>query len=144
MVICYAMVWGAEKCGCIIGIPPKLMGATVLAAGTSIPDALGSIEVAQQGMGDMAVANAIGSNVFDILIGLGLPWGLKPILQGTEFVVNTDDNIVLFIGILFGTVIMVLGIFMSTGWRLGKSVGYSLFGLYFVFVIFAICYHYLG
>jgi Ca2+/Na+ antiporter len=50
------------------------MGVTVLAIGTSIPDALGSIFSAKQGYAGMAVSNAIGSNVFDILIGLGVPW----------------------------------------------------------------------
>jgi Ca2+/Na+ antiporter len=45
--------------------------------GTSVPDALSSLFVAQDGEGDMAVSNAIGSNVFDILMGLGLPWTIS-------------------------------------------------------------------
>ena len=52
------------------------MGTVVLAAGTSVPDALASISVARAGLGDMAVANAVGSNVFDIWLGLGLPWSV--------------------------------------------------------------------
>jgi Ca2+/Na+ antiporter len=43
-------------------------------AGVSVPDALSSIAVIKEGLGDMAVSNAVGSNVFDILICLGLPW----------------------------------------------------------------------
>jgi Ca2+/Na+ antiporter len=43
----------------------------------SIPDAISSILVAQDGYGDMAVSNAIGSNVFDIDLGLGFPFILK-------------------------------------------------------------------
>ena len=50
------------------------MGTLVLAAGTSVPDALASVSVARAGQGDMAVANAVGSNIFDIWLGLGLPW----------------------------------------------------------------------
>ena len=50
------------------------MGITFLAAGTSVPDAMASVMVARQGQGDMAVSNTIGSNVFDICIGLALPW----------------------------------------------------------------------
>ena len=50
---------------------PVVMGTTVLAAGTSIPDALSSIAVAKDGLANMAVANAVGSNVFDIWLGLG-------------------------------------------------------------------------
>lgn len=50
------------------------MGLTFVAAGVSIPDALSSMAVIKEGYGDMAVSNAVGSNVFDILICLGLPW----------------------------------------------------------------------
>jgi K+-dependent Na+/Ca+ exchanger-like protein len=73
-VLSYFMVEWASKLGCIWGIHPAVMGLTVLAAGTSVPDAIGSLLVAREGHGDMAVSNAIGSNVFDILLGLGLPW----------------------------------------------------------------------
>jgi K+-dependent Na+/Ca+ exchanger-like protein len=64
--------WMVEWCvriGCILNVPSVVMGTTVLAAGTSIPDALSSIAVARDGLADMAVANAVGSNVFDIWLG---------------------------------------------------------------------------
>lgn len=50
------------------------MGLTVLAAGTSVPDSLSSIVVAKSGLASMAVANSLGSNVFDGVVGLPLPW----------------------------------------------------------------------
>merc|ERR1711988_1717648 len=71
------MVDACERIGCVLKIDKLVMGCTFLAAGTSIPDALGSIAVAKQGEGDMAVANALGSNVFDIMLGLGVPWTLR-------------------------------------------------------------------
>jgi hypothetical protein len=53
------------------------MGLTFMAAGVSVPDALSSLAVVKEGYGDMAVSNAVGSNVFDILICLGLPWFIQ-------------------------------------------------------------------
>jgi len=53
------------------------MGLVFIAAGASVPDAIASLIVAREGLGDMALTNAIASNVFDILICLGLPWFLK-------------------------------------------------------------------
>ena len=79
-VLSYFLVTWASKLGCLWGIPPAIMGVTVLAAGTSVPDAIGSLLVARDGQGDMAVSNAIGSNVFDILLGLGLPWTLGTLI----------------------------------------------------------------
>ena len=50
------------------------MGLTFLAAGTSVPDLLTSVLVAMKGEGDMAVSSSIGSNIFDVTVGLPLPW----------------------------------------------------------------------
>merc|ERR1719316_216627 len=70
----YIMVWMVTEFGIDYDIRDSIMGLTLLAIGTSIPDALSSIAVARRGHGDMAVSSSIGSNVFDILIGLPVPW----------------------------------------------------------------------
>ena len=46
------------------------MGLTFLAAGTSIPDLFTSVIVARKGFGDMAVSSSVGSNIFDVTVGL--------------------------------------------------------------------------
>ena len=89
------------------------MGVVVLAVGTSIPDAMGSMIVARQGEADMAIANAVGSNVFDILLGLGLPWFLASVAinSGNPNIVDTAGIGMgkphpcgtLFLGVGFGT-----------------------------------------
>ena len=71
------MVDFASRAGCFVGIPGIVMGLIIIAAGTSVPDALSSVLVARNGQGDMAVANVLGSNVFNILLGLGCPWLIK-------------------------------------------------------------------
>ena len=68
------MVELAEIFGKTVGIPDVVMGLTILAAGTSVPDLLSSVIVAQQGEGDMAVSSCIGSNIFDVSFGLPTPW----------------------------------------------------------------------
>lgn len=47
----------------------QVMGLTILAAGTSIPDLITSVIVAKKGFGDMAVSSSVGSNIFDITVG---------------------------------------------------------------------------
>ena len=47
----------------------QIIGLTVLAAGTSVPDLLTSVIVARKGFGDMAISSSIGSNIFDITVG---------------------------------------------------------------------------
>merc|ERR1719247_280454 len=72
-VFSFLMVWWATIIGMVANIPDTIMGLTFLAAGTSIPDLLTSVIVARQGLGDMAVSSSVGSNIFDVLIGLPLP-----------------------------------------------------------------------
>ena len=50
-------------------ITEEIMGLTILAAGTSIPDLITSVIVARKGLGDMAVSSSVGSNIFDITVG---------------------------------------------------------------------------
>ena len=70
----FAMVFLVGRAGCALDIQQFVMGLVIVAVGTSVPDALSSVIVARDGFGDMAVSNAIGSNVFDIDLGLGLPF----------------------------------------------------------------------
>merc|ERR1711871_1716908 len=122
-VLSYFMVTLASKLGCIWNIHPAIMGVTILAAGTSVPDAIGSLLVARDGQGDMAVSNAIGSNVFDILLGLGLPWVLSGLIYGESIIVDAE-NLVPLSFILFSSFV------------LSKPVGLIFFSFYFIFVAY--------
>merc|ERR1719387_2721404 len=134
-VLSYFMVTWASKLGCIWNIHPAIMGVTVLAAGTSVPDAIGSLLVARDGQGDMAVSNAIGSNVFDILLGLGLPWTLNGLIYGTSLDVDAE-NLVPLSFILVGTLIGVYIVTLASGFALTKPVGGIFFFFYFIFVAY--------
>ncbi|MEQ2161155.1 hypothetical protein GOODEAATRI_006932, partial [Goodea atripinnis] len=65
----YLMVWWAHQVGETFYITEEIMGLTILAAGTSIPDLITSVIVARKGLGDMAVSSSVGSNIFDITVG---------------------------------------------------------------------------
>jgi len=113
------------------------MGTLVLAAGTSVPDALSSISVAQAGQGDMAVANAVGSNVFDIFLGLGLPWlCILPSRGGFEEVSTTQlwPSILILAGVLAVYYVSVA----LNGFLLVKQHGYLYLFVYTLFVVYSI------
>ena len=133
--------WMVEWCvriGCILGVPSVVMGTTVLAAGTSIPDALSSIAVARDGLADMAVANAVGSNVFDIWLGLGLPWLLYLSWQTPNYIlVNTDELIPSSI-ILAGVLVVYYGSIASNGFKLTVRMGYAYMGVYALYAMYSI------
>ena len=68
------MMDGADKVACLLAIPDDVMGLAVTAGGTSLPNLFASVIVAKQGLGNMAVSNAFGSNTFNIFVALALPW----------------------------------------------------------------------
>ncbi|KFP81499.1 Sodium/potassium/calcium exchanger 4, partial [Acanthisitta chloris] len=135
----YFMVWMVTVIGYTLGIPDVIMGITFLAAGTSVPDCMASLIVARQGLGDMAVSNTVGSNVFDILVGLGVPWGLQTMAidYGSTVKINSK-GLVYSVGLLLGSVgLTVFGIHVNN-WKLDRKLGIYVLLLYAVFLCLSI------
>jgi len=131
----YFMVWWATQIGDVANIPPEIMGLTFLAAGTSVPDLLSSVIVAKQGKGDMAVSSSIGSNIFDILVGLPLPWLVYNIAFYSEGGIEVAANgLPISLAILILMLVLVLGLIVYNKWMMTKCLGYSMFVLYALFL----------
>ncbi|XP_034554826.1 sodium/potassium/calcium exchanger 4 isoform X2 [Notolabrus celidotus] len=142
-VFSYLMVWMVTIIGYTLGIPDVIMGITFLAAGTSVPDCIASLIVARQGLGDMAVSNTIGSNVFDILVGLGVPWAIQTICvsYGSEVMINSRGLVYSVVLLLGSVALTVLGIHFNK-WRLDLKLGAYVLILYAIFLCFSIMIEY--
>merc|ERR1719343_1313626 len=133
----YLMVDAAARFGCVAGIPTLFMGLVFLAAGTSIPDAFASMGAAKRGEGDMAVSNALGSNIFDILLGLGLPW-LIALMIGRPIVFLGVHRLLSWVTLLFVIIALFMFIIVLSNWKLNQKTGLLLFGLYIGYVAYAL------
>lgn len=133
-VFSFTMVESAVEVAHFFNVPEVIIGLTILAAGTSIPDLLSSINVAKKGKGDMAISNAVGSNIFDIAIGLGIPW-LIIILITKENVVVATENLFSSIVLLFATVLALLFILITRKWEIGRYAGWLLIGAYVFYLL---------
>ncbi|XP_041661559.1 sodium/potassium/calcium exchanger 4 isoform X1 [Cheilinus undulatus] len=142
-VFSYLMVWMVTIIGYTLGIPDVIMGITFLAAGTSVPDCIASLIVARQGLGDMAVSNTIGSNVFDILVGLGVPWAIQTmcVSYGSVVMINSRGLVYSVVLLLGSVALTVLGIHLNK-WRLDVKLGAYVLILYAVFLCFSIMIEY--
>jgi|ERR1712085_6977 len=124
-----ALLWNVEL---------KILGITLLAAGTSIPDLLGSVIVTLKGKGDMAVSSSIGSNIFDVLVALPIPWlAFSFINDGISMPIHTT-NLVLSVQILIVMLLSALTLIVVCGWRLTRGAGIVMLILYFIFLAHAI------
>ncbi|XP_059861734.1 sodium/potassium/calcium exchanger 1 isoform X5 [Delphinus delphis] len=134
----YLMVWWAHQVGETIGISEEIMGLTILAAGTSIPDLITSVIVARKGLGDMAVSSSVGSNIFDITVGLPLPWMLFSFINGLQPVPVSSNGLFCAIVLLFLMLLFVISSIALCKWRMNKILGFTMFLLYFVFLIISV------
>ena len=146
IIFSYCMVVWVTIIGAVFGISDYIMGLTILASGTSIPDALSSMYMAKEGRGDMAISSSIGSNVFDILVGLPVPTIIKYIVVAAQG--NNLDKLARWnfdtAGIVFDTVLLLMMValivtsIMLTNWVLNIKLGTMMFLLYFIFLVVCI------
>lgn len=128
--LAYILVWLVCIVGFTYGVPDCVMGMTLLAAGSSLPDALASIAVIKRGQGDMAIGNAIGSNVFDMLC-LGLPWLIKTLLvePGSSIKIQSHAISISSGLLIFSVFILILAMYLN-GWLLNRRLGYIFISFY--------------
>ena len=126
---CYWLVFAAEDLARALSVPPAIIALTILAGGSSIPELVSSVSVSRQGRGDMAIANAIGSNIFDVLLSLGLPVLLYCSMHG-DLVGLGGATLSSSIILLLATLIMVIGLLAAQRFRIGRAFGVFLILLY--------------
>lgn len=121
------VVDGACTVAAAIGISQTLIGLTVVAFGTSLPELVTSIVAAKKGEVDMALGNVIGSNIFNILMVLGIAAAISPVAFLTENIID----------------IAVLIVFSVIGWimawtkrELNRKEGIIMLLLYTVYVVY--------
>jgi len=137
-ILSWLLVESAIGISHILHIPEAIIALTVLAAGTSVPDMISSVIVAKQGRGNMAVSNAIGSNIFDILLGLGIPWLIVLSFSNNNMLAVSTEDLLISIKLLFATFLIVFILLTVRKWRIGYWEGAFLICLYIMYIIWEV------
>lgn len=109
----------------ILGVSQAVIGLTIIAGGTSIPELATSIVAARHNQADIAIANVVGSNIFNILGIIGISSLIHPI-QGF------DIKMLDFYWMIGASIILVP--FLLTGFRLNRWEGFCLMASYFIYM----------
>ena len=129
-----AMVFGADKLvegasdiARQLGVTDRIIGLTIVAVGTSLPELFASLMAARKGETDMAIGNIIGSVTFNILSVIGVSAAIAPIM---------DSNV----GFLFDYALMtllgfLLWVFLRTKYELERWEGFVLCCIYILYII---------
>ena len=110
------LVDGAIDIARIFGLSEQVIGLTVVAAGTSMPELFTSVIAAIKKNSDIAIGNVVGSNIFNIFLILGLSASIRPIPYDMK---SNLDLLVLFISSL----LMFLFLFIGKGRRINRIQG---------------------
>ena len=116
---------GATTVAQAIGISDAVIGLTIVAGGTSLPELATSAVAARKGNSGIAIGNVLGSNVFNILLILGVTGVISPMtIQGIGFV---------DLSVLFGSM-MLLWLFSFTKYTITRLEGALLSSIYIIYV----------
>ncbi|MDE6407292.1 MAG: calcium/sodium antiporter [Anaeroplasmataceae bacterium] len=132
-----AVVYGAKSIAVGVGdlahlnhdLVESLVGLTIVAVGTSLPELVTSIVAAKKGQNDMALGNVIGSNIFNILFVLGFSGVINPLTVGNQIVFD--------LAVMMISTLLVFGLcFLG---KINRKSGAILLGCYAGYLIYLIC-----
>lgn len=129
---------GSSSVAKILRVPTIIIGLTVVAFGTSMPEASVSITAAVQGKNDLAVSNVIGSNIFNLLVVLGCSSIVRPLTARWSVLKKEFPYSILVTGLLLVLIsdMAFSNILHGEGkYVLGRLGGFFLLILFFVFLI---------
>lgn len=121
------VVDGASTIAAGFGLSQTLIGLTIVALGTSLPELVTSIVAARKDEVDMALGNVIGSNIFNILLILGVAAVISPITFLTE---NIIDIVILIV------MSLVVWIFAWTSKEINRKEGIMMLLMYAVYMVY--------
>ncbi len=138
-VACFWLVEACEKFGTAIGMPIYFVSVVLASAATSVPDTIISYKDAMKGNYDDAVANALGSNIFDVCFALGFPLFLFTLIYGPiEMSHETIENVGQLRVLLLISTILVFLIFVFAKKGIKRIHAKLLLLLYILFVSYSI------
>jgi len=80
------LVWGAVEIAHSLGVSDLIIGLTIVAVGTSLPELASSVIAARKGEHDLALGNILGSNLFNTLAVVGIAGSISPMVVGAEVI----------------------------------------------------------
>jgi cation:H+ antiporter len=120
------LVSGGSGIAEILGVPPAIVGLSVIAIGTSLPELATSVVAAVRGEGDLALGNVVGSNLFNLLGILGVAAVVRPLAA--------PGLAALDLGVMLGAVLLLFPL-ATTRRTLGRAEGALLLVLFLAYMV---------
>lgn len=130
-----AIIWGgdlvveaATVIAAAFGMSENLIGLTIVAVGTSLPELVTSVVAARKGESDLALGNAVGSNIFNIMMILGISSVISPLVIEYQAVIDTVCLI---------AVTLLVTVMAGRKYKIGRAEGLLMILIYVAYMIYA-------
>jgi cation:H+ antiporter len=123
-------VEGAVVIGQAVGMSEAVIGLTIIAVGTSLPELVTSVVAALKGHSDISIGNLVGSNVFNTLLVTGICAGIRPFEIVGRLAGGTDYWIMIVVSVGFG------GLAILGRGKLTRICGGVLLGIYIAYIMY--------
>lgn len=123
------VVNGATEIASMLGVSDRIIGLTVVAFGTSLPELMTSLTAARKGNADIAIGNIVGSNLFNILFILGTTSVIRSIPFGTEYIIDSA------LGILAAVLLFAFAAAKGKLVRIHGVIFLMIYGVYLGYLI---------
>lgn len=128
------LVFGATEIAKALGVSDLLIGLTVVAIGTSLPELASSVIAAKKGDTALALGNIVGSNIFNSLIVVGISAIISP-MNVDSLILQRDLPVTAFLTLL----LLLFGIHLKNEPKIGRVKGIFLFLFYIVYTVYLFC-----
>lgn len=130
------LILNTSKLAAMLRIPEFIIGLVIIGPGTSLPEIASSIQAARRGHADLVLGTAFGSNLFNLLFGLGLPALIRPLVIG-------DSAILSFVFMNIINISLITLLLLDTKWLAGtriinRTIGAFLIATYVGFISYQV------
>jgi cation:H+ antiporter len=126
ILTCRAVIWASVNIAEYFSVSKAIIGLTIIAIGTSLPEISTCVTAALKGEGEIAVGNIIGADILNVLWIIGVSSIANPI--------KVDLKIINFAFPFMILIVITMLVALRIGCRLGKTKGFILFGLYILYL----------
>lgn len=141
-IFSYVMLLLVHWVGETFSIPKLILGLTVLAVGTSIPDLVTSGIVARRGQADMLVSSCVSCIIYDITVGLPLPWLLYSSMHSLAPASVSSSGLACASVLLFLVFVFLISSVASCKWKISRMLSSAMVFFYIVFVAVSLMMHF--
>lgn len=130
-----AIVWGAVELATLWGLSELIIGLTIVAVGTSLPELVASIVAAKKGESDMALGNIVGSNLFNTLGVVGLATVIAPMNSIDPSILSRD---ILMVGIMTAMLFVLSLVALKQKGSMYRAAGFILLTTFVIYTVWLI------